>query len=310
MDKLRAISVFRRVIELGSFKAAAEDLGLSKAAISKNINELEDYLQSPLINRTTRKMHITENGQLYYNHVRSILDDLSSADLSIIESSHRPSGLLRISVPMSMGIAVINSAICDFKKSYPEITIELKMSDQYIDLVEQGIDVAIRGGGELKNSNLKSRKLKSVSRVLCASPGYLKNAPALTAPENLAAHSCLLYSLSASPTNWLFRCNDEVKIIDVDSTASNSDTNSNSSSGGYTVDNGIALKQAAIADLGIMLIPELLVSAELASGELIHLLPEWKPDNHALYAVYPYHRETSPKVRTFIDFLSDFFSTE
>ncbi len=92
MDKLRAISVFRRVIELGSFKAAAEDLGLSKAAISKNINELEDYLQSPLINRTTRKMHITENGQLYYNHVRSILDDLNSADLSIIESSHRPSG--------------------------------------------------------------------------------------------------------------------------------------------------------------------------------------------------------------------------
>ena len=301
MDKLRAISVFRRVIELGSFKAAAEDLGLSKAAISKNINELEDYLQSPLINRTTRKMHITENGQLYYNHVRSILDDLSSADLSIIESSHRPSGLLRISVPMSVGIAVINSAICDFKKSYPEITIELKMSDQYIDLVEQGIDVAIRGGGELKNSNLKSRKLKSVSRVLCASPGYLKNAPALTTPEDLAAHSCLLYSLSASPTNWLFRCNDEVKIIDVDLTAS---------SGGYTVDNGIALKQAAVADLGIMLIPEILVSAELTSGELIHLLPEWKPDNHALYAVYPYHRETSPKVRTFIDFLSDFFSEE
>jgi len=301
MDKLRAISVFRRVIELGSFKAAAEDLGLSKAAISKNINELEDYLQSPLINRTTRKMHITENGQLYYNHVRSILDDLSNADLSIIESSHRPSGLLRISVPMSVGIAVLNPAICDFKKSYPEITIELKMSDQYIDLVEQGIDVAIRGGGELKNSNLKSRKLKSVSRILCASPGYLKNAPVLTTPEDLSTHSCLLYSLSSSPTNWLFRHNDEVKIIDVDSTANSS---------GYTVDNGIALKQAAMADLGIMLIPELLVSAELISGELIHLLPEWKPDNHALYAVYPYHRETSPKVRTFIDFLSDFFSTE
>jgi DNA-binding transcriptional LysR family regulator len=301
MDKLRAITVFRRVIELGSFKAAAEDLGLSKAAISKNINELEDYLQSPLINRTTRKMHITENGQLYYSHVRSILDDLSSADLSIIESSHRPSGLLRISVPMSVGIAVLNPAICDFKKSYPEITIELKMSDQYIDLVEQGIDVAIRGGGELKNSNLKSRKLKSVSRILCASPGYLKNAPALTTPEDLSTHSCLLYSLSSSPTNWLFRYSDEVKIIDVDSTANSS---------GYTVDNGIALKQAAMADLGIMLIPELLVSAELISGELIHLLPEWKPDNHALYAVYPYHRETSPKVRTFIDFLSDFFSTE
>lgn len=309
MDKLRAISVFRRVIELGSFKAAAEDLGLSKAAISKNINELEDYLQSPLINRTTRKMHITENGQLYYNHVRSILDDLSSADLSIIESSHRPSGLLRISVPMSMGIAVLNPAICEFKKQYPEITIELKMSDQYIDLVEQGIDVAIRGGGELKNSNLKSRKLKSVSRVLCASPGYLKNAPALTTPEDLPTHSCLLYSLSSSPTNWLFRHDDEVKIIDVDS-GCNSNSNSGSKSGGYSVDNGIALKQAALADLGIMLIPDMLVEAELTAGALIHLLPEWKPDDHALYAIYPYHRETSPKVRIFIDFLVDYFSPE
>lgn len=305
MDKLRAISVFRRVIELGSFKAAAEDLGLSKAAISKNINELEDYLQSPLINRTTRQMHITENGQLYYNHVRSILDDLSSADLSIIESSHRPSGLLKISVPMSMGIAVLNPAICKFKKYYPEITIELKMSDQYIDLVEQGIDVAIRGGGELKNSNLKSRQLKSLSRVLCASPNYLNNAPALITPEDLPNHSCLLYSLSLSPSNWLFRYNDEVKIIDVDSTA-----HSNSDGGGYSVDNSIALKQAAMADLGIMLIPQILVEAELTAGALIHLLPEWKPDDHALYAIYPYHRETSRKVRRFIDFLVDYFSPE
>ena len=305
MDKLRAISVFRRVIELGSFKAAAEDLGVSKAAISKNINELEDYLQSPLINRTTRKMHITENGQLYYNQVRSILDDLSSADLSIIESSHRLSGLLKISVPMSMGIAVLNPAICEFKRHYSEITIELKMSDQYIDLVEQGIDVAIRGGGELKNSNLKSRKLKSCDRVLCASPGYLNNAPALTTPEDLSTHSCLLYSLSSSPSNWLFRHGDEVKMIDVESTA-----HSNSHCGGYSVDNSMALKQAAMADLGIMLIPEMLVEAELTAGALIHLLPDWKPDNHAFYAIYPYHRGTSPKVRIFIDFLVDYFSPE
>jgi DNA-binding transcriptional LysR family regulator len=202
-----------------------------------------------------------------------------------------------------MGIAVLNPAICEFKKHYPKITIELKMSDQYIDLVEQGIDVAIRGGGELKNSNLKSRKLKSCNRVLCASPGYLKNAPALTAPEDLPTHSCLLYSLSSSPSNWLFRHDDEVKIIDVDSTA-----NSSGNSGGYSVDNSIALKQAAMADLGIMLIPKMLVEAELTTGALIHLLPKWKPDDHALYAIYPYHRETSVKVRIFIDFLVDYFS--
>lgn len=303
MDKLRAITVFRRVIELGSFKAAAEDLGLSKAAISKNINELEDYLQSPLINRTTRKMHITENGQQYYNHVRGILDELNNADLSIIESSHRLTGLLRISVPLSMGIIMVNPAVCEFKKCYPEITIELKMNDQYIDLVEQGIDVAIRGGGELKSSNLKSRKLITINRVLCASPGYLKTASVLSAPEDLSSQQCLLYSLSSSPTNWLFRKDDEVKVIDINSSGSSS-----VKTGGYSVDNGIALKQAALADLGVMLVPRPLVEAELKSGQLIHLLPDWKADDHALYAIYPYHRETSPKVRIFIDFLIEYFS--
>jgi len=307
MDKLRAISVFRRVIELGSFKAAAEDLGLSKAAISKNINELEDYLQSPLINRTTRKMHVTENGQRYYNQVRSILDELSNADSSIIESSHQLKGLLRISVPMSMGIALVNPAICEFKKRFPEISIEIKMSDQYIDLVEEGIDVAIRGGGALKSSNLKSRKLITLKRVLCASPEYMKNANELISPDDLPSHSCLLYSLSSSPTNWLFRsrnekkdekkdeAKDEVKAVDIVSAS-------------YIVNTGIALKQAAVAGLGIMLIPQALVDAELKAGQLIALLPEWQADDHALYAVYPYHRESSPKVRALIDFLSDYFS--
>lgn len=295
MDKLRAITVFRRVIELGSFKAAAEDLGLSKAAISKNINELEDYLQSPLINRTTRKMHVTENGQRYYNQVRSILDELSNADLSVIESSNHISGLLKISVPMSMGIALVNPAICEFKKRYPDITIELKMSDEYLDLIEQGMDVAIRGGGELKSSNLKSRKLLTLKRVLCASPDYLESAKPLTTPEDLAAHSCLLYSLSSSPTSWLFRNHSDVKPVDIVSAS-------------YIVNTGIALKQAAVAGLGIMLIPQALVEDELTSGQLTPLLPNWQADDHGLYAVYPFHRESSSKVRTLIDFLVEYFS--
>ena len=176
MDKLRAITVFRRVIELGSFKAAAEDMRLSKAAISKNINELEDYLKSPLINRTTRRMHITENGQRYYDHVRTILDELSHADLSIIESSHQLSGLIKVSVPMSIGIVKLNPAICEFMQLHPEISIEVMLNDHYVDLVEQGLDVAIRGGGALQNSSLKSRKLVDMKRVLCASPKYIEQA--------------------------------------------------------------------------------------------------------------------------------------
>lgn len=295
MDKLRAITVFRRVIELGSFKAAAEDMGLSKAAISKNINELEDYLKSPLINRTTRKMHITENGQLYYNHVRTILDELSNADLSIMESPHQLRGLIKVSMPMSVGLLQLNPAVCEFMILHPEISVEVIMSDQYVDLVEQGIDVAVRGGGELKNSSLKSRKILDMKRVLCASPSYLINAKELTSPDDLIFQNCLIYSLSSSPRHWVFRKQDEVKAIDLASTT-------------YAVNNSLALKQATLAGLGITLTPELFIKKELASGELIKLLPTWEADKHALYAVYPYHKEQSQKVRTFIDFLIEYFS--
>ena len=295
MDKLRAITVFRRVIELGSFKAAAEDMGLSKAAISKNINELEDYLKSPLINRTTRKMHITENGQIYYNHVCSILDELSNADLSIMESPHQLKGLIKVSMPMSVGLLQFNPAICEFMLLHPEISVEVIMSDQYVDLVGQGIDIAIRGGGELKNSSLKSRKILDMKRVLCASPRYLDNAEALTSPDDLCVQNCLIYSLSSSPRHWVFRNQNEIKAI-------------NLTPGTYVVNNSLALKQATLAGLGIMLTPELFVKEELVSGELITLLPSWEADKHALYAVYPYHKEQSQKVRTFIDFLIEYFS--
>ena len=294
MDKLRAITVFRRVIELGSFKAAAEDMSLSKAAISKNINELEDYLKTPLINRTTRKMHITESGQRYYDHVRTILDELSHADLSIIESAHKLRGLIKVSVPMSMGILQLNPAICEFMQLHPEISVEIIMNDHYVDLVEQGLDVAIRGGGELQNSSLKSRKLLDMKRVLCASPKYIEQANPLSSLDELNQHNCLVYSLSSSPRRWKFCKQDETKSIDL-------------VPGSYVVNNGLALKQAVIAGLGITLTPEIFVDKELKSGELVKLLPEWEAESHALYAIYPYHKEQSQKVRTFIDFLIDYF---
>ncbi|WDE14071.1 LysR family transcriptional regulator [Thalassomonas haliotis] len=294
MDKLRAITVFRRVIELGSFKAAAEDMGLSKAAISKNISELEDDLKSPLINRTTRKMHITENGQRYYNHVRHILDELNHADLSILASSHQLSGLLKISVPMSVGLLQINPAVCEFMQQHPEISVEVMMSDHYVDLVDQGLDIAIRGGGALKNSSLRSRKILGMKRVLCAAPDYLERATHLTGPDDLGEHNCLVYSLSSSPRHWVFHRQGETQAIDLPP-------------GSYVVNNGLALKQATLAGLGICLIPELFVEKELKSGELTRLLPRWQADQHALYAIYPYHKEQSHKVRTFIDFLVGYF---
>ena len=289
------MSVFRRVIELGSFKAAAEDLTLSKAAISKNINELEDFLKTPLINRTTRKMHITENGQRYYDHVRHILDEMKNADISLIESSQHLSGLIKVSVPMSMGLTKVNLAICAFMQKFPSISIEVILNDQYVDLVEHGLDVAIRGGGALKNSSLKSRKIFSLNRILCASPSYLEKAKSLDSPVDLIDHNCIIYSLSSSPRQWDFSHAKENLSVDI-------------TQGSYVANNSLALKQAALAGIGITLIPEILVVDEIISGKLVQLLPQWKSDKQALHAVYPFHKEQSQKVRFFIDFLVDYFN--
>lgn len=291
MDKIRALTIFRKVVELGSFKAAAEELNLSKAAISKNINELEDYLQSPLINRTTRKLHITENGQLYYNQVCNVLDRLEDADISVIESSQSLKGSLKVSVPMSLGIIEINPLICRFMSLHPELAIELVMGDQYIDLIEQGIDIAIRGGGELTSSSLRSRKLIDMERVLCASPNYLKHAHALNDPEDLMTHQCLTYSLSSSPRHWIFKNKNKIKEVELPLQS-------------YVVNNGLALKQTTCLGHGIALLPRLFINESLNNKELVEVLPDWKVDRHSLYAVYPYHKEQSHKIRTFIDFIA------
>ncbi|OWO79784.1 LysR family transcriptional regulator [Photorhabdus luminescens] len=290
MDKLRAISVFRRVVELGSFKAAAQDLGLSKAAISKNIKELEEHLKSPLINRTTRNMHITASGRNYYHQVCNILDELENADLSVMETSHALTGSIKVSIPMSIGLKELNPLICQFMHAHPGISVEVVMIDKYIDLIEHGIDVAIRGGGELSDSSLRSRKLIKVPRVLCASPAYIEASEKILIPENLTSHNCLIYSLSSSPRRWMFHNQNDVKVVDL-------------KPGTYVVNNGLALKQAALAGHGVVLLPELLVIDELQSGELVRLLPEWEADTQALYAIQPFHKERSIKARAFIDFL-------
>ncbi|WP_286234010.1 LysR family transcriptional regulator [Thalassotalea sediminis] len=296
MDKLKALTIFRRVVELGSFKAAADDLSLSKAAISKSINQLEEQLKAPLIHRTTRKMHVTAKGHQYYHHVRNILDELNTADLSIIESSTHLRGLIKVSVPMSAGLLLINPAVCEFMKQHPDITIELIMSDQYLDLVEHGVDVAIRGGGQLQSSSLKSRKIFGLDLVLCASAEYVATHGQPDEPEALHAHNCLIYSLSSSPRQWFFRQGNEVRTVE-------------SPPSSYVVNNGLALKQAARAGLGVLLTPELFVAKELQSGELVKLMPDWQAEKHALYAVYPYHKEQSKNVRTFIDFIVEYVTT-
>ncbi|WP_199459657.1 LysR family transcriptional regulator [Vibrio owensii] len=296
MDKIRALTVFRRVVELGSFVAAAEDLNLSKAAISKNINELESYLKSPLINRTTRNLHITDNGQLYYQQVCQVLDALNNADRSVIESSHTLKGTLKISMPMSLGLIELNPIICEFMKLHPELSVEVIMSDEHLDLIEQGVDIAIRGGEELGNSTLRSRKLLDIRRVLCASPHYLESSAPFLSPSDVVNHRLLSYSLSSASRRWTFNNGNQILDVAIPPCV-------------YLVNNGLALTQAACAGLGVALLPDFFIEPQLASGELVEVTPEWQMEKHALYIVYPYHKEQSQKLRTFIDYVVESFQT-
>ncbi|VAW49885.1 Transcriptional regulator, LysR family [hydrothermal vent metagenome] len=297
MNKLQAISIFRRVVELGSFKAAAEDLNLSKAAVSKNISELEGFLQNPLINRTTRKLSVTDDGQMYYHQIRQVLDDLHNADLAIRESTQILSGSLRISAPMSFGLTTINSAICEFMKIHPEIKVELVLNDQFVDLVASGFDLAIRGGGMLIDSSLKQRKLVTLKRILCASPEYLAHSSKLMSLNDLKKHNCLIYNLASSPTKWIYGDEVENKAVSI-------------KLGSYVANNSLAIKQAAIAGLGVVLIPEMLIRSALQSKKLVPLLSEIKFESHALYVVYPHHKQESRKLRILIDFLVKYLSRE
>ncbi|HDZ8856867.1 TPA: LysR family transcriptional regulator [Aeromonas dhakensis] len=290
MNKITALNVFRRVVEMGTFRAAADDLHLSQAAISKNINELEAYLGIALINRTTRRLSVTEAGMTYYRQICAVLDGLEAADQSIMAASFTPRGRLRIGMPMSYGLIRLNPLVCEFQHRYPAIGIEVILSDAYMGLVDQGLDVVIRGAGTLEDSTLRAKPLCQVQRVLCAAPDYLKEAGQPTQPADLKAHNCLRYSLSASPGKWCFSRAEESVTVDVLPAS-------------FCANNGIALKQAAVQGLGVILVPHEFVASELVDGTLVKLLPDWQPDPHALFAVYPFHKEQSPNVRLFIEFL-------
>ncbi|AUZ77532.1 MULTISPECIES: LysR family transcriptional regulator [Aeromonas] len=290
MHKITALNVFRRVVEMGTFRAAADDLHLSQAAVSKNINELEAYLGIALINRTTRRLSVTEAGMTYYRQICAVLDGLEAADQSIMAASFTPRGRLRIGMPMSYGLIRLNPLVCEFQHRYPAIGIEVILSDTYMDLVDQGLDVVIRGASTLEDSTLRAKPLCQVQRVLCAAPDYLKEAGQPTHPADLKAHNCLRYSLSSSPDKWCFSRAEESVTVDVRPAS-------------FTANNGIALKQAAVQGLGVILVPHEFVASELADGTLVTLLPDWQPDPHALFAVYPFHKEQSPNVRLFIEFI-------
>ncbi|MGH2413371.1 MAG: LysR family transcriptional regulator [Microcystaceae cyanobacterium] len=291
MDKLIALKVFRQVVELESFSRAADALNLSNAAISKNVQELEKELRTQLIHRTTRRLSLTATGRLYFQRICSILDELERVEETVADLSVKPHGLLRVTAPMSLGLTHVAAAIYQFQSIYPDIQIDLILNDRYVDLIEEGFDVGIRGGGIVNDTSLVTHRICDIQRVVCASPAYLKQYGEPKSPDDLKQHHCAIYTLARSPYEWSFWRGDETVTVKVD--------------GSLKVNNSLAASQAAVAGLGLIFLPIFTVLEALEQGKLKIVLKEWSAEPLTLYAVYPKHRQHSGKLQVFIDFISD-----
>ena len=297
MDRLGLMLSFRRVAELGSFSAAARDLGLSNAVISKHVAVLEGYLGARLINRTTRRQSLTEAGSAYYLRAVRLLEDLGEAEDAVGRMQAAPRGTLKVNAPMSFGIQHLAPVLPVFLERYPEMAVELNMNDRFVDLLEEGFDLALRIRSGLPDSRLIAQKLAGARRLLAASPAYLARRGAPERPEDLTSHDCLIYSLTDSPELWDFegpegpvdrgRCRGGCAPITARCSAMRPWPGSGS----------CACRSSPWA-------------AALAEGRLVPVMGSYRVPGHELYAVYPSSRHPAPKLRVFVDFLAEQFAGE
>ncbi|MEH2510930.1 DNA-binding transcriptional LysR family regulator [Nitrobacteraceae bacterium AZCC 1564] len=292
MDKLASLRAFTKVVELGSFSEAGRALRLSRSAISKYINDLENELGVQLLNRTTRRVSPTENGQVYFERAIGVLTELDAADQAVTHLQSTPRGLLRVNAPMSFGTLQLGPAIADFMERYPELRIQLVLSDAQVDPVQEGLDVTLRIA-DLESSSLIARKIMPVDRVICASPDYFARHGTPKHPSDLREHNCLAYGFLSTGNQWKLIGRDGDHWIQPPWT--------------LCVNNAEVLRDAAINGRGIAVLPIFIASDALRDGRLQTCLADYHPPRLALYALYPPTQHLAVKVRLFIDFLVERF---
>jgi len=293
MDRLLAMEAFVAVVEAGSFVAASERLGRATSTTSRQISELEAHLQARLFQRTTRRLTLTEPGQIFYRHSKDLLGRLEEAEAEVSAEGGEPGGQLRVSAPASFGTLYLAELISPFHGRYPRVALALSLDDRQVDLMGEGHDLAIRISRSLPE-HLVARKLAPVSIVTCAAPAYLERAGAPRSPEELSEHSCLLYTQADPYRTWTYHLDGESIPVRVD--------------GYLTANNGDVLRSAALAGDGIAQLPAFLVRDDLRAGRLTPLLEDYHLPPLGVYAVYPSKRYLPAKVRVFVDFLAEAWS--
>jgi len=297
VEWVRAMRLFVSVVQHGSLSAAGRQAGLSTATVSRLILALEEGLGGRLLNRTTRKLSLTEAGQVYFRQVEQILHQISEANDSVAQLQSVPRGTLRVHSRMLVGHQYLVPALPGFLAQHPELRIDLVMSNHPVDLVDRNIDVDIRIG-KLVDSSLVARKLASSERLVCATPEYLDRHPQVETPLDLAAHNCLTYRVNLGQTVWRFIDSDgSVVAVPV--------------SGNFQTDSGVALLEAIRAGVGVGLMPDWAIVSDLASGKLRRLFSghrvSYTEFDNGIYAVYQQTSKTLAKVRVFIEFLAALF---
>ena len=294
MDYLGALRMFVRAVEAGSFSKAAIATNTKTSTVSRAIASLEEDLGVSLFHRTTRRAHLTEPGATFYEHARGVLRGLEEARDAASAMHGRPQGLIRLQVPSGFGRLHIMPFVPDFLAAYPDIRLDVSLTDVRVDLLSVGADLAIRIGS-LLNSSMLSRKLAPHRRVACASPAYLDRLPPIAEPIDLLQHNCLVYALQ--PTDRWFFCHpggtsDAFEEVPV--------------TGTLRADDAEPLRDAAVAGVGVALLPTWLVGEDIKTGRLRYLLPEWSSmiatTPSGIFGVFPPHRMVPPKVRAFLDF--------
>lgn len=298
MDRIDAIEAFVAVVEAGSFVGAANKLSLSKAVVSRHVALLEDQLGARLLHRTTRRVSLTSDGDLFLARSRELLQQWQEA---IDEVSHRAiqaRGTLRINVPFSYGVMHLASLWPTFMQKHPDVLLDITLSDRVTDLVDEGYDLAVRIG-QLPSSSLVSRRLGSMRLKVCASPAYLKTHGKPKAPADLMKHRILSYTLLSTGDVWTLSAKSDPKqrqTIDVTPVMQSN--------------NGDTCTAAAMAAQGIVLQPDFMVQQHLDSGHLVELLPAWQADEFGINAVFPSRRHLPAKVRLMIDYLVKVLATK
>ena len=287
------MTTFITVVDNGSFSAAADRLGLSRAQVSKSVMQLETHLGTRLLNRTTRRISLTATGRAYYDRSRTILQDVDELEEITREHSIQPRGVLTVAVPTSFGLLHLSPLIPRYIERYPEVQVSLSLADRFIDLVAEGFDLALRIA-ELEDSSLVARRIAPCRRVLCAAPAYLEKFGTPAVPQDLAIHRCLVYSNELKPDTWTLQGPGGIESVRVN--------------GPVCADNGDVLRIAALAGLGVTLLPTFIVGPDLSSGRLQTVLDDFCPPDIAINAVYPSRRHLSARVRTFVDFVAQQFA--